>query len=186
MKYRKDLYLKRQKGGYSAPMDQSESWVSETLAGLTAEEERAAMGLMEAEREAQELAQSFHLDNEETKGQKIGSQTTRIECLVQSEPNQLVGPSLNNQLTHARVEKIGPVVSIQNSLGPVIVPKPETLLRAQPSSKRKGISDTIATHPIKKVCKQIEDSKLSLEASEQLCSTKKKTTSGTQELHPSP
>ena len=105
MKYRKDLYLKRQKGGYSAPMDQSESWVSETPAGLTAEEERA-------EREAQELAQSFHLDDEETKGQKIGSQTTRIECLVQSEPNQLVGPSLNNQLTHARVEKIEPVVSI--------------------------------------------------------------------------
>ena len=127
------------------------------------------------------------------------------ECLVQYEPNQLVGPSLNNQLTHARVEKIGPVVSIQNTLGPIIVPKPETLLGAQLGSKRKAISDTIAAHPIKKVCKGIEDSKLSPEASGQLCSTKKtvsikrgkgssikelarvkkKTMLGTQELHPS-
>ncbi len=154
-------------------MDQSESWVSETLAGSSAEEERATMGLMEAEREARELAQSFHLDNEETWGQKIGSQTMGTECLVQSEPNQLVGPSLNNQLTHARVEKIGPVVSIQNSLGLVIVPKLEMLLGAQPSSKCKAISDTIAAHPIKKVCKGIEDRKLSPEAPEQLCSTKK-------------
>ena len=91
--------------------------MSETLVGSSAEEERAVMGLMEAEREARKLVQFFH-DNEETWGQKIGSQTMGTGCLVQSEPNQLVGPSLNNQLTHARVEKIGLVVSIQNSLGP--------------------------------------------------------------------
>ena len=91
--------------------------MSETLVGSSAEEERAVMGLMEVEREARKLVQFFH-DNEETWGQKIGSQTMGTECLVQSEPNQLVGPSLNNQLTHARVEKIGPVVFIQNSLGP--------------------------------------------------------------------
>ena len=85
--------------------------MSETLVGSSAEEERAVMGLMEVEREARKLVQFFH-DNEETWGQKIGSQTMGTECLVQSEPNQLVGPSLNNQLTHARVEKIEPVVSI--------------------------------------------------------------------------
>ena len=54
-------------------MDQSELGVSETPAGLSVAEERAAMGLMETEGEARELAQSFHLDNEEMWGQKIGS-----------------------------------------------------------------------------------------------------------------